>query len=311
MKISFNQRWQKTADNNGFGYARQMCEKSLRELGHTVNFADSTADIEINFIQPQHWVWSGVNYRIAYLPWESTSLKPGWLKKLNSQVDEVWTPSPVIAEWFRDAGIIKPVHVYEHGVDKIWTPKQRFLDGPMQVFHHGAEARRKGFVETMNVFKDVLQPTGAMMNFKATLNGFNVPIPDVNIIRERLSTDDLVALYHEQHLMVYPSWGEGFGLTPLQAMATGMPVIITKGWAPYEHLLPDYAVVDTTLVDSPWQDIHPGKMLKPDYRDLKEKVRANLENFEFISAHAALNVPRVTEEYDWLAKTEKAFEHLK
>src|SRR6478735_6847067 len=134
MKISFNQRWAKSANINGFGYARQMAEESLVELGHTVNFNDSSADIEINFIQPEHWIWSGVDYRIAYLPWESTELKPGWKDALNS-VDEVWTPSEIIAEWFIDAGVKKPVFVYHHGVDTNWTPYLRTYDDVLNVFH--------------------------------------------------------------------------------------------------------------------------------------------------------------------------------
>lgn len=297
---------------NGFGYAREMTEKSLVELGHTVNFADSTADIEINFIQPQHWVWSGVKYRIAYLPWESTELQPGWLEKLNSDVDEVWTPSPIVADWFRDAGVNKPVHVFEHGVEPLWRNKLRQGHIPSQVFHHGADAQRKGFRETIEGFNEVFKPLGAQMNFKMAMNGFNVNIPGVNIIRERLPVQELVELYHAQDLMVYPSWGEGFGLAPLQSIATGMPTIITKGWSPYEHLMFEEELVETELVDSPWQMIHPGKMFRPVQESLIERMKwiAEEDNYRFISDARFAAADGVHNEYSWVEKTRIAFEHL-
>lgn len=313
MHISFNQRWEKTANVNGFGYAREMCEKSLIELGHTVNFADSTADVEINFIQPEHWVWSGVDYRIAYLPWESTQLKEGWLESLNNDVDEVWTPSPVVAEWFVDAGVKKPVFVYEHGVDAIWKTKMREWNGEtFNVFHHGADAVRKGFRETIECFNEVFLGKDAEINFKMTMNGFNVRIPNTNIIQDRLSTEELVDLYHRQHLMVYPSWGEGFGLAPLQAIATGLPTMITKGWAPYEYLLPEQYLISTELVDSPWPEIHPGKMLKPNYEELVEKATNiyNFSNYEESTRYFFGLSMIAKKDFSWVDKTEKAFAHL-
>ena len=122
--------------------------------------------------------------------------------------------------------------------------------------------------------------------------------------------DELVALYHSCHLVCYPSWGEGFGLTPLQAMATGMPVLITRGWAPYEYLLPEESLISSALVDSPWQVHHPGKMFRPDEEELRHKLRWHFENREQTSNSALELVDSVRRDYDWLDLTRKAFEHL-
>lgn len=311
MKVSFNQRWRKSSPVNGFGYARQMCEKSLKELGHTVRFNDETADVEINFIQPEFWVWSGVDYRIAYLPWESTKLKDGWAKALN-EVDEVWTPSPIIAEWFRQDGVTKPVYVYEHGVENIWTNQKRTWNSEeFQVFHHGADAIRKGFKETMECYNSVfLDKIDSCMNFKMSMNGFNVNIPNTNILRDRLPVNALVDLYHKQHLMLYPSWGEGFGLTPLQAIATGLPTIMTKGWASYEYLIPESFLVSTELVESPWQHIHPGKMLKPDFDELVEKTQNVVDNYDAAAEEFYDIAWDAHNDFSWKEKTRQAFEHL-
>ncbi|HEV7214391.1 MAG TPA: glycosyltransferase, partial [Chloroflexota bacterium] len=43
--------------------------------------------------------------------------------------------------------------------------------------------------------------------------------------------DDLAALYRGASLFLYPSFYEGFGLPPLQALAAGLPVIASRSGA--------------------------------------------------------------------------------
>lgn len=310
MRISFNQTSSENVkDSNGYGYAAKMCKQSLNELGHEVNWRDGTADVEINFIQPEHWHWTGP-YRIAYLPWESTLLKDGWVDSLN-EVDEVWTPSPVIAQWFVDAGVKKDVRVYEHGVEGLWTPRQRTGEGTFKVLHHGAEALRKGGNETIRAFQNTLWEENAQLVLKMVLQRFNVhDTKHIKILKTKVDIEALVEIYHECDLFCYPSWGEGFGLTPLQAMATGMPVIVTDGWAPYQRFIPETGLVKSELVDSPWQGHHPGKMFKPDEDDLRDKLLWAFENRESEAKRAFELAPQVHREYNWTNLTEQAFSHL-
>lgn len=48
--------------------------------------------------------------------------------------------------------------------------------------------------------------------------------------------DELPRLYRGAVLFVYPSWGEGFGFPPLEAMAAGVPVIAGRNSALEENL---------------------------------------------------------------------------
>lgn len=313
MRISFNQTTgPKVVSTNGYGYAAKMAQESLLRLGHDVSWRDKGADIEINFIQPHNWYWTGVDYRIGYVPWESTGMPDGWIDTMN-EVDEVWTPSPVIAEWFVDAGVTRPVFVYEHGVESIWSPTQRETEGTFRVFHHGAEALRKGSTEAFNAFEKVLWEKNANMTFKTNIKNFSLPGTDrLRFRNEKMPIEELVALYHSMSLMLYPSAGEGFGLTPLQAMATGMPVIITEGWAPYQHLVPEDGLIKSALKPVPpsWEIHHPGKMFMPDLDDLVDKLRFYFENREMVTHRAESLVDKVHSEYDWDRQTANAFSHL-
>jgi len=62
--------------------------------------------------------------------------------------------------------------------------------------------------------------------------------PRVQMIEGRLTAQQEIDLYLEAHCYVQPSRGEGFGLQPLQAMAQGIPTILTDahGHAGFAHL---------------------------------------------------------------------------
>lgn len=312
MKISHGVRVHKWADSNGYGYATNMMLQSLNELGYEVNRNDPSADVQIWFDQPHHWTWNDNQYRIGYHPWESTELKTGWAASMN-YCDEIWTPSPLIAQWYAEAGVDVPIYVYQHGLDHdVWTPKKRTVSQPLTFLHSGGEALRKGGHETLRAFRAAF-PNGedVRLTLKMNSEGWNMPsYGNLNIIKDILPIDELVGLYHESHVFVYPSWGEGFGLTPLQAMGTGMPVICTGAWAPYQHLLSDSESLKSELVDSPWPESHPGKLFQPDFDDLVDKMRNMYDNYDRECESAYEKSFEVHEEYDWVDLTNNTFNSL-
>jgi glycosyltransferase involved in cell wall biosynthesis len=152
-------------------------------------------------------------------------------------------------------------------------------------------------------------------HYNSTVRGPNNAHPDkayknVSVINSELDTDALVDLVHRHHVMVYPSYGEGFGFIPLQAMATGMPTICTEAWAPYKRFLPEELRLNSFLAASPWEHIHPGKMFHPDHKDLVEKMKYADENFNRLAATAFALAPRIHKEYSWDRLTENAFSHI-
>ena len=167
MRISHGTRINEINDTNGYGYATDRMISSLNTLGHEILQNDPTAPVQMWFDQPHHWKWDedkvtysspttfkGTHqYRIGYHPWESTKLKDDWVQRMN-ECDEIWTPSPLIAEWYAEDGVKPPIFVYEHGVDPIWTPKKRKIgDGPIVFLHCGGEAARKRADRTMEAFR--------------------------------------------------------------------------------------------------------------------------------------------------------------
>lgn len=310
MKISQGTRVGKIKPTNGYGYATVNMYDSLSRLGYEHSPNDQSADVEIWFDQPHHWTWSPGVYRVGYHPWESTAIEPSWLEAMQ-QCDEVWTPSPVIANWYRRWGLPN-VYVYEHGVDPIWGVKHRKVEDKIRFLHVGGEAVRKGADITLDAFRMAFQGRDDVeLTLKMNNEGWNIKrFGKVTVVNEIVPLDDLINMYHNHHVFVYPSWGEGFGLNPLQAMSTGMPVITPGAWAPYERLLDPDLTIESSLVDSPWPKVHPGKMFKPDFDDLVDKLRYAADNYEECLDNALPRAIATQTEYNWDNLTREAFSAL-
>lgn len=311
MKISHGSRLASYNKKNGYGYVTDRMIHSLESLGYEVNPNDPAAEVQLWYDQPHHIDWNFEQYRVAYHPWESTVLHKAWRDKLN-QANEVWTPSGLVAHWYRCGGINVPIHVYPHGVDEEWSCRERKVDGTMRFLHVGGEAKRKGGDLVLAAFRAAFsERSDVSLTMKMMNPGVKITrIGKVTFINEPLSLQDLIGLYHSHHVFVYPSWGEGFGLNPLQAMATGMPTIFTGAWAPYKNYAPMSWKIKSELVPSPWPQVHPGKMFKPDLDDLVDKMRHIADNYEHQSHVARALAPEIHKDYDWLSLTREAFKSL-
>jgi glycosyltransferase involved in cell wall biosynthesis len=313
MKISFGTRI--ASDDihgkNGYGYATQCMLASLNRLGYTVNDNDASADVEIWFDQPQHWKFRDNQYKIGYLPWESTKLMPGWRAIMN-KCDEIWTPSPLIAQWFKEDGITVPIYVYEHGVDHIWQPVKREPEHTIKFLHVGGEASRKGGWDTRREFNRAFAgDKGVRLTMKLVNSPWvNVNTPKVRIINANYNIKQMRMLFYTHDVYVYPSWGEGFGLTPLQAIATGMPTITVPAWAPYKEYLDPSLSISSTLKTHAWPKIHPGRMLRPNWDELVDKMKYARDNYDEVRDYAASNALDVHRAYDWDRLTAKTFGDL-
>ncbi len=325
MHISYKTHLHGLNLSTGFGYAGFNIVTSLQSLGHKVTFNDETAPVQITFSHPSHFV-KNHQYQILYVPWESTGLKPGWLEKMN-QADEVWAPSDLIVRWFKNAGVTVPLYVYEHGVLSEWSPVKRSNpdnNTPLMFLHHGAEASRKCGQETFDAFievfgrnnKDVTLtfksngPSGIRKSFGGHFYTAAAFSRNIKLIPHELEQHHLISLYQMHHVMIYPSNGEGFGLSPLQAMSTGMPVIMNTTWAPYRRLSIKDLRVSDRMIDSPWSEEHPGRVLEPNFNELCSSIKKSYDNYNEYADQAFENSSRVRSEYNWVTLTSNAFERI-
>ena len=286
--------------NDGFGVAGRKIYQTLTDLGYDIQ---SDGNIHVTFAHPHQFHDDG-DFNIGFFPWESTEPQDGWLKHLD-RMDEIWVPSPWQQEIVGDWGF-EP-YVYEHGVDPIWQPHRRKHDKVRFLFM-GLEALRKGGFEAIKAFRLAFPDVDDVeLVIKTQKTLMNFPSSKITFVNDDLLEVDLVHLYNSCDVFVAPSWGEGFGLPGLQALATGMPVIATAGYLPYQDLIDPDLQIPSTLVESPWPDIHPGMMYEPDVDSLVDIYRDVYNHFNFYSKEAFDNAELVHSLYSWERQTSETF----
>lgn len=323
MDISFYTLRINLNTSTGYGYAGFNIVNSLKELGHDVKFGNPKSPVQLNFVQPYSYKLHRNQHQIGYTPWESTVIPKNWENL--KYCDEVWTTSDWCANVFEDNGY-KNVKVYPHGITPNWTPLKRQEKQVIKFLHIGEPAPRKAGQMVVDAFIHLF---GDNPNYSLTIkahknnttrvyNNFMekniVGLPDqiyknIHVITDELEEEELISLYHDHDVLIYPSYGEGFGFIPLQALATGMPVICTAAWAHYEKFLGPLKL-KSKLIDSPWPHPHEGKVFEPDYIHLIELMRDVANNFKAYSGYYFAQAPKIHAEYNWIQLTKKAFSHL-
>lgn len=326
MKISFNSPKNSIKDldpYHGFGYAGANMLINLKELGYEVEFNDPTAEIGFIFNHPSQAKFYPHQYNILYFPWESTEVQKGW-KEVMDACDEIWTPSPWCAGVFMNI-TDTPVYVYEHGVEHSWIPVRRKVKDRLMFLNQGGEAARKRSFDVRAAFglafpgKDDVGLTMKMWNPALLTNDgrgnvksiIPAKLGRIEIINRDMALPELQKLYHQHHAFVYPSAGEGFGLTPLQALATGMPTITLADWAPYANFLDPNLTLHGKLVATDWPKIHPGKVYTHSQDELIDHMRYVYYYYDELAQEAFDRAEEIHKTYDWKRLTRRAFSDLK
>jgi glycosyltransferase involved in cell wall biosynthesis len=272
LSISFNGPLLGLGTAMGYGYAGVQLIKSWQDQNVPVWWGREECPVAFTFGQPFYYEWQRDDqYKIGYTPWESTHIPYGWANRMN-EMDEIWTTSEACKEWFILGGVKKKIRVLHHGINSDHFPVKKrtwWNDQTFKFLHIGEPAQRKGGELVYRAFEDCF---GDDPRYHLTLKGnptFKVELPNVTVVKRKLDQDELASLYHAHHAFVYPTNGEGFGLLPFQAAATGMPTLVTDWSGPVDYMQFCWPLHREKKLVKCDYDPHEGFWAQPNYESLK------------------------------------------
>jgi glycosyltransferase involved in cell wall biosynthesis len=267
------------------------------------------ADVEVRHQWPPD-LRPAPSGRLAVIqPWEFGAIPRSWVGPLRENVDELWVPSEYVRRMYLDAGLDpQRVVTVANGVDlDVFRPAgARYplddgaADGALRFLFHGGLIWRKGHDLLLAAWREAFAARDDVVLVVKTVGADGVyrtgegaelrehaataALPRVVLVTDELSDQELAGLYRACDVFVHPYRGEGFAMGVLEAMACGVPSIVTDG-GPTNEFCPDDAcwrirsqraafaadrVDNLDTVGRPW-------VLEPDRGHLVELLRVAAE----------------------------------
>lgn len=239
---------------------------------------------------------------IGFTMFETTAPPRAWADTMN-KCRRIVVPCKQNKEAFGNIGVTAPIHVVPLGVDpERWTYVDRDPDNPFGftflmaggITHRkNPRAAARAFVDAFPRERDVrlvIKTRGSQtaLGFREWCAG----LPDdarIEVKCEESKPSEMVAYMQMADCFVFPSRGEGFGLPPMQAMATGCPTILSDNSGMSEYANPRYCwPISCQEVKVPhqsqggfpeeWGDV--GNWWEPSHEALVEAMREVYRNRE-------------------------------
>lgn len=267
--------------------------------------------------------WSNTPFKrnIAIVPFETTRVPKSWISRLND-FNALLVPCKQNIEMFRDSGVTIPIDLIHWGVDPeiFHEVEHKTVDGCFTFGHMGALSIRKGTDLLIEAFQEAF-PTEKDVKLlcKTSYNGYPFMVKDKRIevqMGQVTHAELLKDFFSRVNCFVFPTRGEGFGLTNLEAMATGTPVI-TTGWSgPLEYMKPEYGwLIDYKMeyaknfADTVYKE-DCGDWALPNKEHLKQLMRYAYEHQDEVKEKGHAAAEYVQREWLWDAKIKMYHEAL-
>jgi glycosyltransferase involved in cell wall biosynthesis len=179
---------------------------------------------------------------IAYSVVEGSAVHPVWVERLNKYFDAVCVPDQYLEDVYNSSGVKIPIFVLplafnlSRFVDRIPERHNKFVFGFSSDF-----CERKNHIGLLNAFisafknnPDVclrLHGRAGSQYDKLVARIKSTGTNNVELIKSYLSQEEYINFFSSLSCYVSPSKGEGFSISVREAMALGLPCVVTNNTA--------------------------------------------------------------------------------
>jgi glycosyltransferase involved in cell wall biosynthesis len=186
-------------------------------------------------------------------PWEYSAI-PKYYADTFARADEIWTPSKFSRNAFVSSGIDPSrVHVVPNGTDsEIFSPvgeslalqttkRFKFLFVGATIYRKGLDVLLESYSRAFTTGDDVclvIKDLGVNTLYKGQTAQDLIrkyqgqkAVPEILYLEEEFNEEQMTRLYRACDVFVSSYRGEGFSLPTLEAMSSGLPVMVTRSGA--------------------------------------------------------------------------------
>jgi glycosyltransferase involved in cell wall biosynthesis len=329
-----------TASADGYGVAGEMLTLAAVGLGADVqvipyDWADerfndpeflalkahesAKRDIVCCFFLPYALQRFQSRVTLSMTMFETDRMPDVWAALVERFADGMLVPSEHCRQVFSER-VSVPVEVAPFGTDTdLYTFVEREERSPWVFLMSGLLHYRKGLEFALRAFREEFEPGEDVMLWLKTRRSFldfgtesiGLADPRVRIIDEDYTREEMRTIYHSADVLLAPSRGEGSGLTPRDAMATGLPVIVTD-WSGLKEIADDrygWAIPVEDLEPAPQENSSYGRgvtgggdlgnFARPSVSALRAAMRDSYENREDARSKGRSGAAWMRERWTW------------
>lgn len=308
------------------------CSKGLDYLNKPIN-ANSPGIKTIFSSYPNLWS-GGHGELIAHPIHEGTRIFPNWIPAIN-QCKRAFVCSESNRNLYKWNDIVIPIKVINYGTNpEIYKPKDTKDTKDTFTFLSvnswtGNEGDRKGTDLLIKAFDKEFKEGEAKLLLKIGTfwqdkrdyaqcvdNILGHKNPDIIVDMDYKSEEELAKYYQKADCFVAPTKGEGFGMTLINALACGLPLVVTKD-VNSGHM--DFCIgregvlwIDAPEVEQgdPRFYVEGNMLAKPDFESIKKQMRYAFENKDKLKKLALQDSEFIRKNFTWDITSKKILEYL-
>lgn len=314
-------------EQKGFLYSEN--KKNIFNIPENKN--DEVGDIDIIFDHPENIKHKGVGKKKVYhFVYEFDFLSQDWIDNINSYADIIWVPNKFNLKILKKNNVHKPIIIVPYGTEQKKKKfdevgiKKRFNERPFIFLSILMPQKRKGIDELLKAFsyefkdeRDVIlkikipyskQKCIWDMNIQGLIKKYS-NFDNIIFDDTPMTDSEILRLIEECRLYLQPSISEGFGLSVLDSLMSGIPVMVNDYGAQLEFssdrkgmivLNSKIKKMKNILYSDPEKEI---EVFVPKVKDIRKKMRMFISDFDYFSSlYEEIDVNEEVYSWDYCAK---------